>query len=274
MKQTIFAILASALIGLFAARPADAGSYQDWENWLSSGNSVLRYGVGSGPFRTNIGLGTAFAPDYYGSRDFEFKPLPLLDTTYKGTVFVSTQQGIGYNLWRKRTVRAGPRVTLDMGRDSKDDPRFATLPDVDPSVELGLFVEAYSGSWRFRGDVRKDISDGHDGLLINLDAGYGMRWGKDTSLVFGARTVYMDTSYAESYFGVSTSQATSILPYYKAESGFRDVQGYVQAVYDITKRLYISLEGRGTFMTGSAADSPITETSNFFTGSVLAGYRF
>ena len=78
------------------------------------------------------------APEYQGSDTNEVKPLPLVDIDYMGKVYASTQRGIGYNIWRTRTVRAGPRLTWDFGRDSSDHAPLASLPDVDPALELGF----------------------------------------------------------------------------------------------------------------------------------------
>ena len=159
----ILAALLIVAIGLsFAQRPAVAGKYNDWENWMSSGTAVLPNpsNASHSRFRTIIGGGAAIAPEYLGTDDLELKPLPLLDTTYAGKLFVSTQQGVGYNLWRTRTVRAGPRLTFDFGRDSGDHANLTGLPDVDFGTEIGLFVEAYNGPWRLRGDVPRNFLAG------------------------------------------------------------------------------------------------------------------
>jgi outer membrane scaffolding protein for murein synthesis (MipA/OmpV family) len=200
--------------------------------------------------------------------------LPLLDVNYAGTLFLSTQQGIGWNMWRKRTLRAGPRITFDFGREAGDSANLTGLPDIDIGTEVGLFFEGFVSAWRFKGDFRKEVGGGHGGLLINGEVAWGSRWTKNISAIIGMRTTYMDDNYAESYFTVSAANALTTRPAYAATGGFRDVNGYVQLVYDFTQAFYVATELRGTALMQQASDSPIAESDAFMTGSILAGVRF
>lgn len=274
MQNRCHAFILAPLLVLNAFTATASSSYQDWENWLSSANAVLPQESNKGSLKANLAIGSAIAPDYYGGKTFGGKPLLLLEANYRNKVFVSTQQGFGFNLWQTRTMRMGPRITIDAGRKSTDSNRLRLLPDVDPSVEFGLFVESFNGPWRFRGDVRKDLTGGHEGSLLNLDIGHGVRWGPNSSLVFGFKTVFMDSDYAENYFGVPVTNAGGELTPFTAEGGFRDAQGYMQIIYDVNKKFYISFEGRGTYLFSAVTDSPITETTDFFSGSILTGFRF
>lgn len=273
MRPILVSVL--SVLGLLALMsPAQAGRYADWENWTSSGNAVLPSGSSDSPFRSVLAGGVGIAPEYLGGEDLETKPLPLFETTYAGKLFFSTQQGVGYNLWRKRTFRAGPRLTFDLGRDSADSPILAGLPDIDLGIEAGAFLEKYSGSWRIRADVRQEIAGGHGGLLGSFEVAWGSRWTKNTSIVLGVRTTLMDESYAESYFGVAPADANAMRSAYSPGAGLRDGSAFVQVIYDFTKNIFISMEGRGRFLLGDAAESPLTQSETAFTGAILAGVRF
>ena len=255
---------------------AEAGSrYNDWELWTASANAVLpaRQGI-AGPFRVNVAAGAVAAPEFLGSDSISARALPLLDVNYAGTLFLSTQQGIGWNMWRKRTFRAGPRITFDFGRLAADSPSLTGLPDIEFGTELGLFFESFMASWRFKGDIRKEVSGGHGGLLVNGEASWGSRWSKNASFIMGMRASYMDDTYAESYFTVAAANARASRPAYTAGGGFRDMNAYVQLVYDFTQAFYVATELRGTALMEQAADSPIAESDAFFTGSVMLGVRF
>ena len=255
---------------------AEAGSrYNDWELWTASANAVLpaRQGI-AGPFRVNVAAGAVAAPEFLGSDSISARALPLLDVNYAGTLFLSTQQGIGWNMWRKRTFRAGPRITFDFGRLAADSPSLTGLPDIEFGTELGLFFESFMASWRFKGDIRKEVSGGHGGLLVNGEASWGSRWSKNASFIMGMRASYMDDTYAESYFTVAAANARASRPAYTAGGGFRDMNAYVQLVYDFTQAFYVATELRGTALMEQAADSPIAESDAFSTGSVMLGVRF
>lgn len=278
LRRGVLSVLLPGLLMILALPMAPAGAasrYNDWELWASSANAILpakpSYG---GAFRVNIAGGAALVPDYMGSDDLSVRAIPLLDVNYRGTLFLSTQQGVGWNMWRKRTLRAGPRLTFDFGRKATDSPSLSGLPDVESGVEAGLFFEKFAGSWRFKGDIRKEIGGGHGGLLINGEAAWGQRWSAKTSLIMGMRTTYMDDTYAESYFTVSAANARVGRPAFAATGGFRDVSPYVQLIYDFTQSFYLATELRATTFLGQAADSPITETDNSFTGTAMIGFRF
>lgn len=256
--------------------PANAESrYNDWELWTSSANAVLPAKRGpAGLFRINAAVGAAVVPEFFGSDEISTKALPLLDVNYAGALFLSTQQGVGWNMWRKRTLRAGPRITFDFGRQAADSPSLTGLPDIEIGTEMGLFFESFLASWRFKGDIRKEIGGGHAGFLINGEAAWGNRWSKNASLILGMRTTYMDDTYADSYFTVAAANTRAGRPAYAAAAGFRDINGFAQVVYDFTQAFYVATEIRGTMLLSQAADSPITETDTSFTGSVMAGVRF
>lgn len=269
-------LIASMIVLSLPMTQAGAESrYNDWEVWTSAANAVLPAKRGKlGPFRMNIAAGAAATPEYLGSDTIASKPLPLLDVNYAGTLFLSTQQGVGWNMWRKRTLRAGPRITFDFGRNAADAPSLAGLPNIELGTEIGLFFESFVASWRFKGDMRKEIGGGHGGFLINGEAAWGSRWSKNASLILGMRTTFMDDTYAESYFGVAAANSTAGHATYKPTGGFRDVNAYVQLVYDFTQAIYVATELRGTTLMEQAADSPLAESDAFFTGSVMVGYRF
>jgi len=262
-------------LGWPIAQASAESRYNDWELWTSAANAVLPAKRGpAGPFRFNVAVGAAVVPEYFGSDEIETRALPLLDVNYAGALFLSTQQGVGWNMWRKRTVRAGPRVTLDFGRQAADSPNLTGLPDIEIGTEMGFFVESFLASWRFKGDIRKEVGGGHAGLLINGEAAWGNRWSKNASLILGMRTTYMDDTYADSYFTVLAANIGAGRPAYAAAAGFRDINGFAQVVYDFTQAFYVATEIRGTMLLSQAADSPITKTDTFFTGSVMAGVRF
>ena len=276
LKRLLALVFALGLpIALPIGTAGAEGRYNDWELWTSSANAVLpaKRG-GSGPFRLNVAVGGAATPEYLGSDSITAKALPLVDVNYAGALFLSTQQGVGWNVWRKRTLRAGPRITFDYGRLASDSPKLTGLPTIDLGTELGLFLEGFSGAWRFTGDIRQEVGGGHGGLLLNGEVAWGSRWSKNASLILGARTTYMDDTYAESYFSIAAANAIAGRSAYDATGSFRDVNAYVQLIYDFTQALYVSTELRGTMLMQQAAESPISQSDAFFTGSVMVGYRF
>ena len=264
MPRLLPAIL--CLLGLLTAGPAAAGKY-DWESWGSPGLALRD--TAHKTWRFNVGLGGAYAPIYQGAAESELKPVPVIDVEYRDRIFVSTVRGVGFDLFRSRNVRAGPRLTVDYGRDSSDAPELSGLPNVATGVELGGYVEAYINSFRLKLDARQEVLDGHGGALGGADLAYATRWGHRAIFVLGANVRVMGDAYADAYFSSNRGAAP-----FKAGAGLRDAGGYFQAVHAFGQGFYLGLNLRGTLLLGSAAESPLSEEDFSAALTTLLGWRF
>ncbi len=254
------------IIGLasLAAVPAGAADVEYWEAWTAGGNA-LRGAPPTSQWRGNFGVGVGLAPDYPGSKDYELVGLPMVDIEWRETVFLSTQRGFGAYLRTTRQFRAGARLTYDRGRDNQANERLRNLPDIDPSVEAGVFFEYYTKAWRFTGDVRKGITDGHEGVIVSGSAALGGRISERASFIFGGNLHFADSDYMDAYFTFGSIVAAS---------GLRDVGVFMHAIYALTERAYITLDPRISFLQGDASKSALTNDDvQYFIGTLI-GYRF
>ena len=260
-------LLTATLFGfLLVSVPSHA--QQDYEEWLSGAMST-RIGADS-EWQVVMGAGAGLAPEYMGADDYEGKSLPLIDIEWRGTYFASTQRGLGINILRQRSTRAGPRFTLDQGRDSSDATVLAGLPNVDQTVEFGVFAQHFTGTWRFEADLRMGLN-GHKGIIGSIDVGLGGALAERTSLIIGANIHRADGEYMQAYFGVPA--ATANFKFFQAAAGLRDVTGYATMTYVITDNIYVTLEAKASLLSGDASTSPISLSDDqYFFGSVLA-YR-
>ena len=248
---------------LCASASASAADVEYWEAWTAGANA-LRPGIPASQWRGNVGVGVGFAPDYPGSRDYELVGLPLVDFEWRETFFASTQRGVGAHLFTTRQIRAGPRLTYDRGRDNEANERLRGLPEIDPSVEAGAFIEYYRKAWRFTADARKGITDGHEGVIVSGSAAFGDRLSERSSLILGANLHFADSDYMDAYFSVGGISAAS---------GLRDVGFFLHAIYSLSDRIYITLDPRITLLQGDASKSALTNDDvQYFIGT-LVGYR-
>ncbi len=268
-------VTAAAMLAVAAqgARAADVGG-AGLEAQLSGATDTRIERLDEGDFRGVIGAGIGAANKFLGSDDFETALLPLIDIEWRRTYFLSTQRGFGMNFVRRRTLLIGPRLTLDQGRDSADNSFLTGMKDIDPSIEAGIFLVGFNGPWRLKADLRQGLPGGHEGLVGSVDVAIGTRSDGRTSFILGGTLHWSSADYATSYFGVSAAEATATRPAFTVDSGFQDIGGYLNIVFNFSDRVFISALGRAAILVGSAADSPISQTdSQFFTGTVL-GYRF
>jgi len=272
----IAAALAAGLSAAMAsgARAADVGA-GGFENQLSGAVDTNIERLDAGDFRGVIGGGVGAANTFVGSNDIEGVALPLFDVEWRGAYFLSTQRGLGLNIIRKRTLRVGPRLTLDRGRDTGDDSFLTGMRDIDPTIEGGAFLVGFNGNWRFKADLRRGFSSGgHEGVVASADLAYAGRIDERTSVVIGATIHWANAAYANRFFGVSTAEATAARPAFVGDAGFQDFRGYLTIVFNFSERIFMSVQARAANLIGAASDSPLSEDDlQVFTGTLL-GYRF
>ncbi len=267
--------VAALFIGIAAipAWAANVGTTRSYESQLSGAtDTAIDFSSGSN-WRGMVGGGAGIAPEFIGADDYEISPLPLFDIEWRGAYFASTERGVGLNFVRRNNLRFGPRFTYDRGRDSSDNSFLSGLPDVDPSIELGVFVESISGPWRFKADLRQGITDGHEGLVASLDIALGGRLSDRTNLILGGVAHYASEDYMKAYFDVTVAGAGRAA-FSTDGGGFSDIGAYGTLVYNFSDRVFVSTVLRGSLLMGDAADSPISQADGqYFLGTVF-GYRF
>lgn len=109
-------------------------------------------------FRVISGVGSAIQPVYDGSRAYRVRGGPIINVQFKDIAFLSTGDGIGYNVVHKRGLQLGVSVAYDLGRKERDD--YANLTGMgDKPVSavpklLGAWVVSQEFPLVIRGDIR------------------------------------------------------------------------------------------------------------------------
>jgi outer membrane scaffolding protein for murein synthesis (MipA/OmpV family) len=215
-------------------------------------------------WRVIVGGGAGYVPDYLGSDDYEFVPVPVLSVHWKDRVFLNLQgfglelSGLGANLIQTHGFNIGPLVNIDKGRDESDNSALEGLADIDPTPLVGGFVDYRDGPW-------------------NAYA-YDFAVAKGLQITPGIGTTYYSSDYNQAYFGITAKQSSdSGLPEFDPDGGFWNVGVTTTAVYLITDEIGLIGAAGYTRMLGEAADSPLVEdegSENQFVGSLAAFYRF
>ena len=186
----------------------------------------------SSDWSVSLGIISFSAPGYLGDDDARTALVPSLDVSYRERVFLSSTEGLGANLVREGGWRAGPILAYHPGRaedgsqpyfvgdDDTDDLRG--LGDVDPTAELGAFVEYTAGPLVSSVTLRRGL-DGHGGLVGEA----AVRWTGGASVaarpfayVIGPELVVGDKDYIGAFFDVDAAQsAASGLAAHDADGG-------------------------------------------------------
>ena len=225
-----------------------------------------------------FGVAGVSLPEYLGSDDDEFIVLPYLEVNdYKGFDFFGTS--LSYRLWEAGTgegigywsVRVGPSITYQRGRDSEDSPTLTGLEDVDDSLPIGGYIRSTIGPVGFRIDAGQDVIGGHDGFSVDASIGTAYDGGK-----FGfqpsATLSWGDNSFNESFFGITQEQSTaSNLDAFDIGSGLYSYSFNVIGWYRIHENYLLGAFASYREFIDDAEDSPILQAEDGSTNGLTIG---
>ena len=219
-----------------------------------------------------VGLGVISKPDYEGSDDNETTAAPFGMYNWASGRYVdlggtggSENAGrLSLNLITtdsSETWTFGPLIQFRLKRDDDvENQQVEKMKEVDAATELGVFVGFETGPWSGELSFAGDVSDEHDGYLVYLKGGYELMQTSKVLVALGVETSWADSNYMETYFGVDNNNVgTSGLPFYKPDSGFKDVSLSLTGVYFFNKSWALAGVASYTRMLNDAEDSPLVE---------------
>jgi MipA family protein len=255
----------------FAASAADlGGSYKDApapaDDWAIDGFKV--------------GGILIVQPKYEGSKEYELRGFPYIFPTFTGApgyfsrVDARGIDDIRFNLFERGGFVAGPLAGYSLGRDQSDGDLLDGLGNIDGGAVAGGFLGYHLGPVLF--DVSyHHFFDDSDGYQIRFGAQVERQISDRVMLTGRVGATYADQNYMQTYFGVSDGQSlNSGLGAYDADAGFKDVNVQVGIKADLDDRWSAQVIARYSRLIGDAADSPVVESEDQFTGLVGLSYKF
>lgn len=271
MKKEFFAV--SLLIAGFAP------------NALASGSDVDGYAnteAGESYWLLTLGSAVVSAPEFMGAKDSEVMVLPYVDVAYQFesgfTAFASPISGVGAEYAVAKGIDVGVKINFGSERNSSDDAILRGMPDIDTAFEAGPFVRVEAGRLTFEAAVLADLSDAHDGTAVEAGVDYNLplpeALGQKWMAGVGFGTLWGDSNFNGTYFGVRTAQALATRPAYSAGSGFVNYNAGANLMYLFDRNWFARGDVRMERLVGDAEDSPITRENTSVTGMLGLGYRF
>jgi outer membrane protein len=212
-----------------------------------------------------FGLGAGSYPDYIGSDDSTAGVAPFGRLTFGEQRYVSLEVNyLSINLLEDRNWRFGPAGMWRFGRDDVDDPVVSQLPDIDASLEIGMFGayefvgEDPRDRWWIGGNLMKGITGDNDGYTLAASVRRWMPVGRSTALGFSLGTTYGTSDYMDTFFSVDAGgAAASGLDAFSAGAGVRDVRVTVALMQPLSREWVIGAGFLYSRLLNDAADSPI-----------------
>jgi outer membrane scaffolding protein for murein synthesis (MipA/OmpV family) len=274
--------LGAILAGL-CALPAAAQTPSPMGYWQFSAGEVLAPYDNPPKWRTTFGPAVSYQPKYEGSQHYEIQPGINFEVRYKERLYLSTGEGLGYDIFRSRNVRAGVGVSYDLGREANIT-ELRGLGDIQAAVQFRLYGEyvfrpkimdhefpiiASAAVYRAVGGY--DGLQGDMGLYMPIAGSEEGRW----FIFAGGSANFADQNTMQSFFGITPSQSrlSGYRPY-TPDGGFRSYGFGTDMGWFFTEHWMISGSFGCKWLVDDAGRSPIVYDKFQFTSSLAIGYQF
>ena len=258
--------LAILLIACYC-RPALAQTPSPLQEWQYSGGVILArlFQPDLPEFRRIVGLAANTDPVYSGASAYRLQGGPVISIYYRDVAFVTTGDGIGYNILRGDHYQVGVAMAYDLGRSEQTDLKnLRGLGDIGAAPVAKVF-----GSWvlskKFplilRTDVRQFIG-GAEGAIGDASVYMPLPGSSKTFVMFAGPSISIATHhYLQTMYGVSPQQSeASGHPVYEVpHAGTSAVGVGFSATKFMTPHWLLNIDAAISQLRGSAENSPLIE---------------
>jgi len=231
-------------------------------------------------WNVTVGGGVGTAPRYEGSKERYTSLIPVLDIAYKTGSLVLAPGLLMWTPVETDNYAFGTLVTYDFGRREKDgSSRFNSgsdslkgLGDVKGTAEYGV----HGRVGPVNAVVRKAPSgSGHGGVIAEIGLEVPFELSDRLSLSVTPSVAFMDKRYAQSYFGVTETQArNSGKRAFQAGAGTKGYAVALGARYAVTERwAVVGLVSVGR-RAGDLGRSPVVEKRGQTGAALTLNYSF
>ena len=237
------------------------------QEWQYSGGIILArlFEPDLPTFRTVLGLAAQAQPIYSGARAYRVQGGPVIDFRYRDAAFISSGDGIGYNVLRGDHYQLGVAVAYDLGRKvSEDLTNLRGMGDISaaPAGKIsGAWVLAKKFPMILRVDVRQFIG-GPQGAVGDASVYVPLPGSSRTFVMFAGPSITVATRhYLQTEYGVTAQQ--SLASGHPEFDITRDATNAAGAGFSATKFLtdhwLLNTEAAIDQIRGRVSRSPIVE---------------
>ncbi len=228
-------------------------------------------------FGLQAGAAVLVAPRYEGSDEVRVIGVPIIAPAGMagGRVEFRGPDDLRFRLVDLGAVSFGPLIGYRFGREEDDGDLLTGLGDIEGGVVAGGFAALKSGPLGASLSYHRQFSGDETGAVLKFGLSAEHAVSERVTLTADIGATWADQDYMDAYFGINTAQAASSgLASYDAEASIKDVNLGLKADMMLTDAWKLTLTGRYARLLGDAADSPVVETANQFSGGAAVSYRF
>jgi MipA family protein len=250
-----------------AIDPAATSSVQDFDDQRFGGIQQKLH-----DWDVLIGPVVLYTPSFEGAKRMKFVPLPMISAKFYDRISVSPL-GVTVRAYENSGFTLDVKGGLEMGRNEDDDNHLEGLGDVKSGGVFGTTLGYQIGPAEVYASIDKTIG-GSEGLTGTLGAKVSHQYDRFL-FSLGASMTLADENHVDSYFSVTQKQsARSGLAAYDAGAGIKRFDVEASVIYLINENWLVRSQVGVGFLTGDAADSPVTQRKVQPSAMFAVGYKF
>lgn len=258
-----YSVIAGVCIGL--AMTARAATTPD--DVIKGLEDVL---AGKHQWEGAVGMTLGYGPAYVGSDDYNIGLKPALYLRYgrfslsSGAGFATRRadqvlRGLGADLWSTERLRVSLAARLDNGRSESSTPALAGMGDVDGTLRARISgTWKLDEGWKLGAAASIDVLGRGQGTTGEVSFAREQPLTPDTVWTWGGSLSFGDSTYMQSYYGVTPAQAASSgYPVYSPSTGLRDLALSIGLRSELTPEWVGFVNGGLSQSLGPLLDSPL-----------------
>lgn len=233
-------------------------------------------------WEAGLGIGALAFPDYRGSDQTRFYPVPVPYLVYRGNFLKADRDGVRGEFFNRKYVELNLSVNATIPVQSNDDRARRGMPNLRPTLEVGPSLDFHVWrslnehfkfdavlplripttiesspqviGWNFSPRLNLDVQDiaGHAGWNFGIGAGP----------LFAAR------KYHQYFYSVDPQYATLDRPAYEAKGGYSGTQ-FISALSKRFTNYWVGAYIRYDTLQGAAfEDSPLVKQKYYVAGGI------
>jgi len=231
-------------------------------------------------FNATLGLGAISTPKYSGSNEQSWGAIPLIHLQYNN-YFLDSMNGLGAHWQSDNGLYIEPTLGYSSGRTDKNSglrkgsDKLKGMGEISGAVNSSLALGWAVKPWLvLEGKAILPLSESQ-GASYKASVSYLPIISEENNVTFQTSALFADSRFINTWYGVNTEQsAHSGYAHYHSSAGIYGYDASLSWGHQFSEHWGGFLSVNYTWLTKSAANSPIVMQRGGTTGIVAVSYRF